>query len=65
VKRTQVLAYRWSRHGLAPGGAPDDALLTLGVQDSNVGSAALALSARGLSPCGRSAGRRTCIVPPT
>jgi hypothetical protein len=50
VKRAQVLAYRWSRHGLAPGAAPDDALLTLGVQDSNVGSAALALSARGLSP---------------
>jgi hypothetical protein len=49
VKRAQVLAYRWSRHGFGAS-PPDDALLTLGVQDSNVGSAALALSARDLSP---------------
>jgi hypothetical protein len=46
VNRRQVLAYRAGLHGF--GTAPDDALLDLGVQDTPVGSAALALSARGL-----------------
>jgi len=46
VSRRQVLAYRAALHGFT--GAPHDALLDLGVQDSPVGSAALALSARGL-----------------
>ncbi|HVF03737.1 MAG TPA: crosslink repair DNA glycosylase YcaQ family protein [Frankiaceae bacterium] len=49
VTREQVLAYRAARHGLAPGTAPDGALLDLGVQDTPAGSAALALSARGLA----------------
>lgn len=43
-----MLAYRSARHGLVPGTVPDDALLDLGVQDTPAGSAALALSARGL-----------------
>jgi hypothetical protein len=51
VTRRQVLAYRSLMHGLS-GGAPDDALLDLGVQDTPVGSAAQALSARGLSGSG-------------
>ena len=48
VTRQQVLAYRAATHGLA-GDPPDDTLLDLGVQDTPVGSAALALSARGLA----------------
>ena len=47
VTRAQVLAYRARAHGLA-GDAPHDALLDLGVQDTPPGSAALALSARGM-----------------
>ncbi|MDQ1712890.1 MAG: hypothetical protein QOE45_2340 [Frankiaceae bacterium] len=49
MKRAEVIAYRYAMHGLG-GDLPSDALLALGVQDSNVGSAALALSARGLAP---------------
>ncbi|HEU0132392.1 MAG TPA: winged helix DNA-binding domain-containing protein [Mycobacteriales bacterium] len=51
VTRAQVLAYRYARHGLGEG-APDDALLTLGVQDSPAGSAAQALAVRGLDEKG-------------
>lgn len=47
VTRAQVLAYRSVMQGLA-GSPPDDALLDLGVQDTPAGSAAQALSARGL-----------------
>ena len=51
VTRAQVLAYRLAQQGLA-GGPPHDALLDLGVQDTPAGSAALALSARGLGEAG-------------
>lgn len=46
-----VLAFRALRHGFGAT-PPHDALLTLGVQDTPVGSAALALSARGLTDRG-------------
>jgi hypothetical protein len=48
VNRRSVLALRALRHGLVPGTAPDPAVLDLGVQDTPVGSARLALSARSL-----------------
>ena len=54
MERSQVLAYRALRHGFGPE-PPDPALLDLGVQDTPVGSAALALSARGLAPDGLTA----------
>jgi hypothetical protein len=47
VNRLDVLAVRAARHGFT-GSPPVDALLDLGVQDTPIGSAALALSARGL-----------------
>ena len=50
MRRREVLALRASRHGF--GGAPVGALLDLGVQDTPAGSAALALSARGLPATG-------------
>lgn len=53
MNRRQVLAYRASLHGFT--GPADDALLDLGVQDSPVGSAALALSARCLADTGLTA----------
>lgn len=46
-----VLAYRAVLHGFGAA-PPDEALLDLGVQDTPVGSAALALSARGLPETG-------------
>jgi len=46
-----VLAYRAALHGFGAA-PPHDALLDLGVQDTPVGSAALALSARGLPETG-------------
>ena len=47
MKRLDLLRLRASRHGFG-GSPPVDALLDLGVQDTPAGSAALALSARGL-----------------
>lgn len=49
--RAEVLAYRAVTHGFGKR-PPHDALLDLGVQDSPAGSAALALSARGLTDRG-------------
>jgi hypothetical protein len=51
MDRRTVLAYRFATSGLA-GQPPHDALLDLGVQDTPVGSAAQALSARGLTDDG-------------
>lgn len=51
MERSQVIAYRALRHGFGPE-PPDPALLDLGVQDTPAGSAALALSARGLGSDG-------------
>ena len=48
MSRRALLALRAARHGFA-GSPPSDALLDLGVQDTPAGSAALALSARGMS----------------
>lgn len=48
MNRLSLLALRASRHGFG-GTPPVDALLDLGIQDTPVGSAALALSARGMS----------------
>lgn len=49
--RAEVLAYRAVMHGFGTR-PPHDALLDLGVQDTPAGSAALALSARGLTDRG-------------
>ena len=49
--RADVLAYRAVLHGFGTA-PPHDALLDLGVQDTPPGSAALALSARGLTERG-------------
>lgn len=51
MNRPDVLRLRSWRHGFGSA-APVDALLDLGVQDTPAGSAALALSARGLSADG-------------